>query len=222
MTGFLLSSFRFFSFFSIFFSRFFSSYSFFSSLLHPFSSSPTLSHSLSSSPTLPHPPLPSLILPHPLPSSPTLHHPPPSSLPSYPSISSSDTANKIGTYQLAIAAKYHGVPFFAAVPTTTLDLTMTNGSLIHVEMRPESELTRYDYVGDTVSLIFVVIFYFSPCFFCYCYFCCFPCCCDPNIAAQWYHKTVKYVIYTTMFSNILITIFFSHFSYHNFLLKMLF
>ena len=35
-----------------------------------------------------------------------------------------DTANKIGTYQLAITAKYHGVPFFAAVPTTTLDLTM--------------------------------------------------------------------------------------------------
>ena len=31
-----------------------------------------------------------------------------------------DTANKIGTYQLAIAAKYHKVPFFSAVPTTTL------------------------------------------------------------------------------------------------------
>ena len=54
----------------------------------------------------------------------------------------SDTANKIGTYQLAIAAKYHGVPFFAAVPTTTLDLTMTNGGLIHVEERPACELTR--------------------------------------------------------------------------------
>ena len=38
--------------------------------------------------------------------------------------SNGDTANKIGTYQLAITAKYHGVPFFAAVPTTTLDLTM--------------------------------------------------------------------------------------------------
>ena len=52
-----------------------------------------------------------------------------------------DTANKIGTYQLAIAAKYHGVPFFAAVPTTTLDLSMSNGSFIHVELRPEIELT---------------------------------------------------------------------------------
>jgi S-methyl-5-thioribose-1-phosphate isomerase len=52
-----------------------------------------------------------------------------------------DTANKIGTYQLAIAAKYHNVPFFAAVPTTTLDLTMTSGALIHVEERPACELT---------------------------------------------------------------------------------
>lgn len=52
-----------------------------------------------------------------------------------------DTANKIGTYQLAIAAKYHGVPFFAAVPTTTLDLTMADGSAIVVEERPAHELT---------------------------------------------------------------------------------
>jgi len=52
-----------------------------------------------------------------------------------------DTANKIGTYQLAIAAKYHGVPFFTAVPSSTLDLTMSSGALIHVEERPPSELT---------------------------------------------------------------------------------
>jgi len=52
-----------------------------------------------------------------------------------------DTANKIGTYQLAIAAKYHNIPFFAAVPTTTLDLTMSSGALIHVEERPACELT---------------------------------------------------------------------------------
>jgi S-methyl-5-thioribose-1-phosphate isomerase len=52
-----------------------------------------------------------------------------------------DTANKIGTYQLAITAKYHGVPFFTAVPTTTLDLSMSNGSLIHIEQRPSVELT---------------------------------------------------------------------------------
>ncbi len=52
-----------------------------------------------------------------------------------------DTANKIGTYQLAIAAKYHNVPFFAAVPTTTLDLSMASGAEIHVEERPGVELT---------------------------------------------------------------------------------
>ena len=52
-----------------------------------------------------------------------------------------DTANKIGTYQLAIAAKHHGVPFFAAVPTTTFDLTMASGAEIHVEERPADELT---------------------------------------------------------------------------------
>lgn len=52
-----------------------------------------------------------------------------------------DTANKIGTYQLAIAAKHHNVPFFTAVPTTTLDVTMANGSTIHVEERAADELT---------------------------------------------------------------------------------
>lgn len=52
-----------------------------------------------------------------------------------------DTANKIGTYQLAIAAKYHGIPFFTAVPTTTLDLSMSSGAEIFVEERPSAELT---------------------------------------------------------------------------------
>jgi eIF-2B alpha/beta/delta-like uncharacterized protein len=52
-----------------------------------------------------------------------------------------DTANKIGTYQLAIAAQYHGIPFFVAAPTTTLDPHTSDGSKIHIEERPESELT---------------------------------------------------------------------------------
>lgn len=52
-----------------------------------------------------------------------------------------DTANKIGTYQLAIVAKFHGVPFFPAVPTTTLDLSIPSGAKIHVEERPADELT---------------------------------------------------------------------------------
>ena len=54
-----------------------------------------------------------------------------------------DVANKIGTYQLAIVAKHHGIPFFAAAPTTTLDLSLNNGSQIPIEERPGEELTRY-------------------------------------------------------------------------------
>jgi methylthioribose-1-phosphate isomerase len=53
-----------------------------------------------------------------------------------------DTANKIGSYQLAIVAKHHGVPFFVAAPTTTLDLSMSSGTEIHVEERPGHEMTR--------------------------------------------------------------------------------
>ena len=52
-----------------------------------------------------------------------------------------DTANKVGTYQLAIAAQYHGVPFFVAAPTTTLDLSMSSGADIEIEERPAAELT---------------------------------------------------------------------------------
>lgn len=55
--------------------------------------------------------------------------------------SNGDTANKVGTYQLAIAAKYHNIPFFSAVPTTSLDLKMSSGIEIEIEERPASELT---------------------------------------------------------------------------------
>jgi methylthioribose-1-phosphate isomerase len=57
-------------------------------------------------------------------------------------VANGDTANKIGTYQLAIAAKYHGIPFFTALPTSTIDLTKSSGIEIHVEERPAHELTR--------------------------------------------------------------------------------
>ncbi|KAI9033167.1 hypothetical protein DFJ74DRAFT_601128 [Hyaloraphidium curvatum] len=52
-----------------------------------------------------------------------------------------DTANKIGTYQLAISAKYHGVPFLVAAPTTSVDLETASGSGIVVEQRPGVEVT---------------------------------------------------------------------------------
>lgn len=52
-----------------------------------------------------------------------------------------DTANKIGTYQLAICAKHHGVPFYVASPTTTVDSSQSTGSEIPIEERPAREMT---------------------------------------------------------------------------------
>ncbi|CAF0812563.1 unnamed protein product [Adineta steineri] len=52
-----------------------------------------------------------------------------------------DTANKIGTYQLAILAKYHEIPFYVAAPTTSIDLTKRTGNEIIIEQRPSSEMT---------------------------------------------------------------------------------
>ncbi|KAJ1906294.1 S-methyl-5-thioribose-1-phosphate isomerase [Tieghemiomyces parasiticus] len=51
-----------------------------------------------------------------------------------------DTANKIGTYQLAIAARYHGVPMIVAAPTTSIDLGRRSGAEIEIEERPQEEL----------------------------------------------------------------------------------
>jgi methylthioribose-1-phosphate isomerase len=53
-----------------------------------------------------------------------------------------DTANKIGTYTLALAAKAHGVPFYVVAPTSTLDLTLPSGASIPIEERCGSELTH--------------------------------------------------------------------------------
>jgi methylthioribose-1-phosphate isomerase len=52
-----------------------------------------------------------------------------------------DTANKIGTYQLAITAKHHGVKFLVAAPRTTIDLATPDGEAIEIEQRPGSEMT---------------------------------------------------------------------------------
>ncbi|KAK2812344.1 S-methyl-5-thioribose-1-phosphate isomerase [Emmonsiellopsis sp. PD_5] len=53
-----------------------------------------------------------------------------------------DTANKIGTYGLAVLAKYHGVKFLVAAPRTTIDLATKSGEDIVIEERPKSEVTR--------------------------------------------------------------------------------
>ncbi|EON64910.1 methylthioribose-1-phosphate isomerase [Coniosporium apollinis CBS 100218] len=52
-----------------------------------------------------------------------------------------DTANKIGTYSLAIAAKHHGVKFLVAAPRTTIDLDTQSGEGIVIEERPGKEVT---------------------------------------------------------------------------------
>ncbi|KAJ5536812.1 Methylthioribose-1-phosphate isomerase [Penicillium frequentans] len=52
-----------------------------------------------------------------------------------------DTANKIGTYGLAVLAKHHGVKFLVAAPLTTIDLETRSGGDIVIEQRPESEVT---------------------------------------------------------------------------------
>ncbi|KAL7695723.1 Translation initiation factor 2 subunit [Lotmaria passim] len=52
-----------------------------------------------------------------------------------------DTANKIGTYNLAVAAKFHGVKFYVAAPTTTLDPKTPSGDHVEIEERDTTEIT---------------------------------------------------------------------------------
>ena len=54
-----------------------------------------------------------------------------------------DTANKIGTYALAVLAKENGIPFYVAAPTSTVDLALSSGDEIEIEERPESEVTHF-------------------------------------------------------------------------------
>jgi len=51
-----------------------------------------------------------------------------------------DTANKIGTYQLAIAARHHGVKFMVVAPASTVDMATADGSRIEIELRDSGEL----------------------------------------------------------------------------------
>ncbi|BAZ29592.1 aIF-2BI family translation initiation factor [Cylindrospermum sp. NIES-4074] len=58
-----------------------------------------------------------------------------------------DTANKIGTYSLAIASKAHDIPFFVAAPLSTIDFELTDGSQIPIEERHPTEIYQ---IGDTI------------------------------------------------------------------------
>ena len=53
-----------------------------------------------------------------------------------------DTANKIGTYTLAVLAMENGVPFYVAAPTSTIDLSLKSGADIPIEERKPEEITR--------------------------------------------------------------------------------
>jgi len=51
-----------------------------------------------------------------------------------------DTANKIGTYSVAVLAKHHGVPFYVAAPRSTIDPSIPTGAAIPIEERDASEV----------------------------------------------------------------------------------
>lgn len=53
-----------------------------------------------------------------------------------------DAANKIGTYNLAVLAQHHGVPFYVAAPSSTFDLSLATGDDIPIEQRDAAEITR--------------------------------------------------------------------------------
>lgn len=57
-----------------------------------------------------------------------------------------DTANKIGTYAVALLAREHGIPFFVAAPLSTIDTALDDGGAIPIEERPAREVTH---LGDT-------------------------------------------------------------------------
>ena len=53
-----------------------------------------------------------------------------------------DTANKIGTSYIAIAARYYGIPFYVCAPASTVDFSCSDGRAIEIEQRPADEVTN--------------------------------------------------------------------------------
>ncbi|NCB63450.1 MAG: S-methyl-5-thioribose-1-phosphate isomerase [Clostridia bacterium] len=54
-----------------------------------------------------------------------------------------DFANKIGTYGVAVLANYHGIPFYTVLPSSTIDLSIPDGSYIPIEQRAHEEVTHF-------------------------------------------------------------------------------
>ncbi|XP_014280656.1 methylthioribose-1-phosphate isomerase [Halyomorpha halys] len=61
-------------------------------------------------------------------------------------VANGDTANKIGTYQIAVLAKYHNVPFYVCAPLSSIDFDIKTGHDIVIEERSEKEMA---FVGET-------------------------------------------------------------------------
>lgn len=66
-------------------------------------------------------------------------------------VANGDVANKIGTYQLAVLAREHDIPFYIAAPTSTIDLSIANGDAIPIEERSPEEVTNVKGVATAPS-----------------------------------------------------------------------
>ena len=62
-----------------------------------------------------------------------------------------DTANKIGTLQLAILAKYYSVPFYVAAPISTFDKDSKSGSEIIIENRNQEEVFKINQIRSSIK-----------------------------------------------------------------------
>jgi methylthioribose-1-phosphate isomerase len=70
-------------------------------------------------------------------------------------VANGDTANKIGTYMVAVLARQHDIPFYVAAPISTLDLTLKSGDEIPIEERDRREVTHmreYQLAPDGVGV----------------------------------------------------------------------
>jgi methylthioribose-1-phosphate isomerase len=76
-----------------------------------------------------------------------------------------DTANKIGTYNLAVVARHHNVPFYIAAPLSTIDATIDSGAQIPIEARDAKEVTTICGLSTTVpgAQVYNPAFDVTPC-----------------------------------------------------------
>jgi len=72
-----------------------------------------------------------------------------------------DTANKIGTYGLAVISKMHNVPFYVAAPLSTIDFSLATGEQIPIEQRHSSEISH---VGETLICPSAGVDFYNPAF----------------------------------------------------------